>query len=115
MADIGLIELDTPQIVNEHLTLTHLGICSMTHEHHRPWNNKEGHIEVWLAYGYLNAEGHMIEPEYPGINIILDNTQYETLAQTVTTQKPLEQDEDLIISQYLLDNALIPPGTLITE
>jgi len=116
--DIGLIELTTPIVVNENLTLTHLNLCSFSHEHPRPWNNRYGHFEMWLAYGYLRADGHMVEPSYEGLHITITESQekahFDALSAVVTQALPLANDEKLTIGQFLIDNGYIN-GTLITE
>ncbi|MHA1368148.1 MAG: hypothetical protein ACTSRA_00345 [Promethearchaeota archaeon] len=118
MTDEGLIELTESIQVNDSLTLTHVSICNITIEESRPWANKLGYFDIWLAYGYLRSDGHMVEPEYNGLNIIISEkdelSEFNELYNKVTTLKSIMLDVKLIIGQFLIDKGYIV-GNLIME
>ncbi len=117
--DEGLIELTEPIVVNDSLTLTHVTICNVTIEESRPWANKSGYFNIWLAYGYLREDGHMVEPEYEGLNVMIterdDPSQFNDLYNRTTTLKPMMLDVKLIVGQFLIDNGYISGTLVVTE
>jgi hypothetical protein len=109
-----VIQLNNPEPIQ---TTAYYKLCAWKLSVPRPDLGVKGWVECWLAKCYRDAEGKYVETEgLTGIYIkIDDDSLIEQLDSIQTTIKPLAVDSAEIISQFLIDNGLVPAGEVITE
>lgn len=83
--------------------ITHARIVNVKFEVARPFNNKEGFVDVWIAKGYLKNGIFYEAPGYPGVNIVIENEELILMMTQTVLGSSLALEVFKILSQYLLD------------
>jgi len=110
-----LIELATGEAypVNPGIfpAITHARIVNLNWEIGRAAEAKDGWIEIWIAKGYLMADGDIRFFEAPGLAGILDPQLPDVITQ-ITGMDDLEVEVCKVLSQALIDLGYIN-GTVV--
>jgi len=114
-----LIELATGEVypVNPGIfpAITHARIVNLNWEIGRAAEAKDGWIEIWIAKGYLMADGDIRFFEAPGLagmNIKILDPQLPDVITQITGMDDLEVEVCKVLSQALIDLGYIN-GTVV--
>ena len=107
---LSLIQVTEPEVIPP---ITHLNIVNVKWEKARLWMERPGSIQIWLCRVYLHEGEWYEDPRVGPYEFNIEGELYIELAERLTSTKPLIEDESDIIGQFLLDNGLLPPGTVV--
>ena len=125
MAVQVLIDLDTDLDYNdvnaevpnpdEYPTLTHARIVNIKTEVDRDEDSKDGWIEIWLAYGYMDTGIFYEARGIDGINVLFDKQAYIDFYDDYTVHETHTMQDFLYnLSQYCIDENKID-GTVVVN